>query len=315
MSEKDYRAHLAAKKQAAYDVEAAKSAEIKAAEDAAKADRKEAARAKNEEKVRAMMARRGSEIDQMKDDHHEMTAAEIKNLKESKAAAAQAKIDEERRLREEEEEAAEAFRNGEADMRASAREERERKREQLRNDAAIKAGQQDHEAEGRRQTLAQTMPQFIPETYKVTTGAHQTSLKIPKNVGGPSKPVQLVPKPKPVKEEPVKAEVLLEEIAKGPAKAEEPSKPAVKQYDDCGQAPRGPQHVGRRVDAESYGKGTIRYFGPHKRKKGLRVGVELDQQMGLNDGSTSEDRYFTCKPKFGILVVPAKCVLIGDDDF
>jgi hypothetical protein len=48
----------------------------------------------------------------------------------------------------------------------------------------------------------------------------------------------------------------------------------------------GEQHVGRRVTVEGYDvPGTLRYYGQHAVKGGLRCGVELDEAMGKNNGT------------------------------
>ncbi len=41
--------------------------------------------------------------------------------------------------------------------------------------------------------------------------------------------------------------------------------------------------------------GVIKYIGPVKEMEGTWYGVELDLANGMNDGSKSGIRYFTCK--------------------
>ena len=57
--------------------------------------------------------------------------------------------------------------------------------------------------------------------------------------------------------------------------------------------------------------GTIRFVGPHASTQTPRIGVELDLRVGRNDGTINDHSYFTCEPKFGILVVPEKVTLVG----
>jgi hypothetical protein len=47
--------------------------------------------------------------------------------------------------------------------------------------------------------------------------------------------------------------------------------------------------------------GILRYFGEIELTPGLFCGVELDEAVGLNDGSVQGVRYFTCRPQHGII--------------
>lgn len=65
--------------------------------------------------------------------------------------------------------------------------------------------------------------------------------------------------------------------------------------------------IGEAVNVDGYGRGILRYFGPHKGgKKGDRAGVEMDLPVGLNNGSTGGNYYFTCEPKYGVVVAAKK---------
>ena len=77
------------------------------------------------------------------------------------------------------------------------------------------------------------------------------------------------------------------------------------------EAPAAPPwafKVGDAVLVDRYGRGTIRYAGPHATKPSekLRYGVQLDEAVGLNAGTVDGHRYFTCPPKSGVLVTWSK---------
>lgn len=53
--------------------------------------------------------------------------------------------------------------------------------------------------------------------------------------------------------------------------------------------------------------GTVKYFGDALFSDGKWVGVELNEEIGRNDGTVQGHRYFTCKPKYGVFVRPSNC--------
>jgi len=63
-------------------------------------------------------------------------------------------------------------------------------------------------------------------------------------------------------------------------------------------------HVGLRVTVQKFGVGTLRFFGPHHRDGKNRCGVELDEAIGINNGTMGEHFYFQCEAKHGVLVDP-----------
>ena len=48
--------------------------------------------------------------------------------------------------------------------------------------------------------------------------------------------------------------------------------------------------------------GTIRFGGTTEFQPGQWAGIELDDEVGKNDGSYGGIRYFICKPKYGLFV-------------
>ena len=71
--------------------------------------------------------------------------------------------------------------------------------------------------------------------------------------------------------------------------------------------------IGARCMVAKRGMGTVRWIGVIG--KALRVGVELDQPNGLNDGSVPNGPVlFRCKPKHGIFVVKTAVTKPEDDD-
>eukprot|EP00035_Acanthoeca_spectabilis_P012158 m.216259 g.216259 ORF g.216259 m.216259 type:complete len:1062 (-) comp15545_c0_seq16:3000-6185(-) len=65
---------------------------------------------------------------------------------------------------------------------------------------------------------------------------------------------------------------------------------------------------GARCVVEGRGLGTVRYFGEVRGK--LRVGVELDEERGLNDGAVDDERFFTCQKLHGVFAAPHRVVVL-----
>jgi len=71
------------------------------------------------------------------------------------------------------------------------------------------------------------------------------------------------------------------------------------------------EDLGRRVKLTSSaltGTGVLRFVGLHKQKGVPRVGIEMDEAVGLNDGALNDgvDRYFECAPNYGVFANPGK---------
>eukprot|EP00039_Didymoeca_costata_P008827 m.117307 g.117307 ORF g.117307 m.117307 type:complete len:2031 (-) comp14246_c0_seq3:549-6641(-) len=62
--------------------------------------------------------------------------------------------------------------------------------------------------------------------------------------------------------------------------------------------------IGKRCKVRKYGMGTIRFVGLHKTLQEARIGVELDEAKGKNDGTVGGVEYFSCNAKHGLLCPP-----------
>ncbi|KAF8141433.1 CAP Gly-rich domain-containing protein [Boletus edulis] len=75
--------------------------------------------------------------------------------------------------------------------------------------------------------------------------------------------------------------------------------------------------IGTRCEVESaeqglHKRGTVRFVGQTSfAKTGVWVGIEYDEPIGRNDGSVQGERYFTCRPNYGVFVQPDR-VRVGD---
>jgi hypothetical protein len=72
--------------------------------------------------------------------------------------------------------------------------------------------------------------------------------------------------------------------------------------------------IGARCSVSGYpSTGTIRFVGLHKQNLNPRVGVELDEQVGKNNGIVQGTVYFSCPAGHGLLVAPNKVVMGGGE--
>ena len=71
--------------------------------------------------------------------------------------------------------------------------------------------------------------------------------------------------------------------------------------------------VDTRCMVEGYNSiGTIRFVGEHIHVGGFRIGVELDDAIGRNNGTVRGHKYFECEDKKGVLVAPHKVSKVDD---
>ncbi|XP_071953459.1 CAP-Gly domain-containing linker protein 4-like isoform X2 [Antedon mediterranea] len=64
--------------------------------------------------------------------------------------------------------------------------------------------------------------------------------------------------------------------------------------------------VGERVIVAGQRVGIVRFCGETMFAPGVWYGIELDKALGKNDGSVSGERYFHCKPKYGVFAPPSR---------
>ncbi|GMT19087.1 hypothetical protein PFISCL1PPCAC_10384 [Pristionchus fissidentatus] len=69
-------------------------------------------------------------------------------------------------------------------------------------------------------------------------------------------------------------------------------------------------HIGRRVEVDGVGQGTLQYVGGIDGKSGLFCGIELDQPNGKHDGTFQGFSYFSCLPLHGIFAPLYKVTLV-----
>ncbi|GMR42166.1 hypothetical protein PMAYCL1PPCAC_12361 [Pristionchus mayeri] len=69
-------------------------------------------------------------------------------------------------------------------------------------------------------------------------------------------------------------------------------------------------HIGRRVEVDGVGEGTLRYLGGVNGKNGLFCGIELDQPTGKHDGTFQGFSYFSCPSLHGIFAPLYKVSLV-----
>ena len=60
--------------------------------------------------------------------------------------------------------------------------------------------------------------------------------------------------------------------------------------------------VGMRCETSKFGMGCVRFIGQIKGK--VRIGIELDKPIGLNNGTVFGKQFFKCAPKHGVFLLP-----------
>uniref|UniRef100_A0AC35TGR4 CAP-Gly domain-containing protein n=1 Tax=Rhabditophanes sp. KR3021 TaxID=114890 RepID=A0AC35TGR4_9BILA len=71
--------------------------------------------------------------------------------------------------------------------------------------------------------------------------------------------------------------------------------------------------IGDRVIMGGGKVGSCRFLDETNFAKGIWAGVELDSPLGKNDGSVKGERYFTCRPNYGIFVCAEKATRAPTD--
>ena len=60
--------------------------------------------------------------------------------------------------------------------------------------------------------------------------------------------------------------------------------------------------VGMRCETSKYGTGCVRFIG--RIGSYVRIGIELDEATGLNNGTVFGKQFFECAPKHGVFLQP-----------
>ena len=68
--------------------------------------------------------------------------------------------------------------------------------------------------------------------------------------------------------------------------------------------------LGQTVELSDGKTAIIRFVGSTRFSPGDWLGVELDAPIGKNDGAVQGERYFTCKPAYGMFVRPTTAVIV-----
>jgi dynactin 1 len=60
--------------------------------------------------------------------------------------------------------------------------------------------------------------------------------------------------------------------------------------------------IGQTIESKDGKKGIVQYIGPLHLAAGTWIGLQLPDATGKNDGSVQGERYFECKPGYGIFL-------------
>jgi dynactin 1 len=60
--------------------------------------------------------------------------------------------------------------------------------------------------------------------------------------------------------------------------------------------------IGQTIESKDGKKGIVQYIGPLHLAAGTWIGLQLPDPSGKNDGSVQGERYFECKPGYGIFL-------------
>lgn len=75
--------------------------------------------------------------------------------------------------------------------------------------------------------------------------------------------------------------------------------------------------VGKPCEVIGVGSGVIRFVGVHAKNNEPRIGVEMNDPKGNNNGTVKGHAYFECKDGFGLLTIPSAIKISGhgNDDY
>lgn len=74
------------------------------------------------------------------------------------------------------------------------------------------------------------------------------------------------------------------------------------------------EDIGKRCMVEGYDcVGTVRFVGMHVNENIMRIGIELDEAIGKNNGTVRDHKYFECDANKGVLTAPRKVSLVDGE--
>ncbi len=74
------------------------------------------------------------------------------------------------------------------------------------------------------------------------------------------------------------------------------------------------EDIGKRCMVEGYDCiGTVRFVGMHVNENIMRIGIELDEAIGKNNGTVRDHKYFECDANKGVLTAPRKVSLVDGE--
>ncbi|ORX63029.1 hypothetical protein DM01DRAFT_1403421 [Hesseltinella vesiculosa] len=91
-----------------------------------------------------------------------------------------------------------------------------------------------------------------------------------------------------------------------------PSNPLTRKQSFDERIPQIPVTIGARVHIPTLSiQGTLRFVGETQFKPGIWAGIELDDDIGKNNGAVKGIRYFTCPDQRGLFILVSKIIAIS----